>query len=57
MQRNRAKRRLREALGQIPIREDRDYVVIATAEVARVPFTDPDLTEYVRQLKRREFAQ
>lgn len=38
VQRNRAKRRLREALGQVPIREDRDYVVIATAEVARVPF-------------------
>ena len=40
MQRNRAKRRLREALAQVPIREGRDYVVIATSSVAEVPFGD-----------------
>jgi ribonuclease P protein component len=40
VQRNRAKRRLREAFGRIPLREDRDYVVVATAEVTEAPFED-----------------
>lgn len=40
VQRNRAKRRLREAFAQVPIRVDRDYVVTATAAVTEVPFED-----------------
>jgi ribonuclease P protein component len=38
--RNRAKRRLREALARVPLRVGRDYVVIATSVVAEVPFED-----------------
>jgi ribonuclease P protein component len=38
VRRNRAKRRLREALRQVPIRDGRDYVVIASAAVVRAPF-------------------
>ncbi len=40
VRRNRAKRRLREALGRVPIRESRDYVVIAAEVVNRAPFED-----------------
>ena len=40
VQRNRAKRRLREAFAQVPIRVDRDYVVTATSAVTEVPFED-----------------
>ena len=38
--RNRAKRRLREALAQVPIGQDRDYVVIAARAVIEGPFED-----------------
>ena len=38
--RNRAKRRLREALARVLLRVGRDYVVIATSVVAEVPFED-----------------
>jgi ribonuclease P protein component len=40
VQRNRAKRRLREALGQVGLKEGNDYMVIATAAVNRAPFAD-----------------
>ena len=40
VQRNRAKRRLREALALTPIRVGRDYVVIATSVVNEVPFAE-----------------
>ena len=40
VQRNRAKRRLREALALVPIRAGRDYVVIASRAVAEAPFED-----------------
>ena len=38
--RNRAKRRLREAIARAPVRGGHDYLVIATPEVIRVPFVD-----------------
>lgn len=38
VQRNRAKRRLREAVRQIDLEEGKDYVVIATAAVNEVAF-------------------
>jgi ribonuclease P protein component len=44
--RNRAKRRLREAVSLAPIRDGHDYVVIAGAGVDRVPFDD--LVAWVR---------
>ncbi|MGH9052306.1 MAG: ribonuclease P protein component [Acidimicrobiia bacterium] len=40
VERNRAKRRLRQALGQVWLKEGNDYIVIATAAVNRVPFAD-----------------
>jgi ribonuclease P protein component len=40
VKRNRAKRRLREALALAPIRVGRDYVVIATSVVTEVPFEE-----------------
>ena len=36
--RNRAKRRLREAMARTELRDDVDYVVIASAEVVGAPF-------------------
>jgi len=38
VRRNRAKRRLREAVRQVPIRDGCDYVVIASPAVTEVPF-------------------
>lgn len=38
VRRNRAKRRLREALRQVSLREGRDYVVIASSAVVTAPF-------------------
>jgi len=38
VQRNRAKRRLREALARVPLRGDRDYLVIAGEAVPTAPF-------------------
>lgn len=38
VRRNRAKRRLREAVAQAPLRGDRDYLVIAGEAVATAPF-------------------
>ena len=38
VQRNRAKRRLREALARVPLRGDRDYLVIAGEVVPTAPF-------------------
>jgi ribonuclease P protein component len=38
VERNRAKRRLREALAGAPLRPDRDYVVIAGRPVLEAPF-------------------
>lgn len=38
VRRNRAKRRLREAVARAPLRGDRDYLVIAGEAVATVPF-------------------
>ncbi len=40
VRRNRAKRRLREALVRAPLRTGRDYVVIADETVAEAPFED-----------------
>jgi len=40
VQRNRAKRRLREALARVPIRVGSDYVVIATPVVTEAPFAE-----------------
>lgn len=45
VRRNRAKRRLREALAFVPLRDGRDYVVIASRAVAAVPF--PDLVAWL----------
>jgi ribonuclease P protein component len=38
VRRNRAKRRLREALRQVPLREGREYVVVASAAAVKAPF-------------------
>ena len=38
VRRNRAKRRLREALARVPLRDDRDYLVIAGEAVPVAPF-------------------
>lgn len=38
VRRNRTKRRLREALGRVALRPDTAYVVIASPEVAAMPF-------------------
>lgn len=38
--RNRAKRRLREACALVPLRADRDYVVIANRAVIEVPYEE-----------------
>lgn len=40
VERNRAKRRLREAVRIARVRPGRDYVLIATPEVRRAPFRD-----------------
>lgn len=40
VQRNRAKRRLREALGFAPLQPGRDYVVVAGREVLEAPFQE-----------------
>ena len=40
VQRNRAKRRLREALVGIPLRDGHDYVVIASSTVLTAPFSE-----------------
>lgn len=46
VERNRAKRRLREAVALAPIRNGRDYVLIATQAVVEAPFEE--LTTWVR---------
>ena len=46
VERNRAKRRLREAVALAPIRSGRDYVLIATPGVVEAPFEE--LTTWVR---------
>lgn len=46
VERNRAKRRLREAVARSPIRHGRDYVLIATPAVVEAPFEE--LTTWVR---------
>jgi ribonuclease P protein component len=38
VRRNRAKRRLREALGRVALRPDTAYVVVASPEVVAMPF-------------------
>ncbi len=40
MRRNTAKRRLREVLKRVRLEEGRDYVVVAAASVADVPFAE-----------------
>lgn len=47
VQRNRAKRRLREALESVPLRNDHDYVVIASKQVLNAPFVE--LESWLRQ--------
>ena len=46
VERNRAKRRMREATARAPIRNGRDYVLIATRAVLVAPF--PELEAWVR---------
>lgn len=46
VRRNRAKRRLREALAQITLNDGADYIVIASPEVVTAPFRQ--LAEWVR---------
>jgi ribonuclease P protein component len=50
VRRNRAKRRLREALSRVPLRNDREYVVVADSAVAEVPFSE--LVDWVRDATR-----
>ena len=38
MQRNRAKRRLREAVRKVPLEQGTDYVIVASAAVVHTPF-------------------
>ena len=38
MQRNRAKRRLREAVRRVPLQQGTDYVIVASAAVVDTPF-------------------
>jgi ribonuclease P protein component len=45
--RNRAKRRMREAVAQAPIRDGHEYVLVATPAVVDAPFGD--LTAWVRE--------
>lgn len=52
VRRNRAKRRLREALRLVDLPAGRDYVVVATAAVADEPFEA--LVEWARQGTRQE---
>jgi ribonuclease P protein component len=40
VRRNRAKRRLREAMSQVELRPDTTYVVVASPEVVAVPFDE-----------------
>lgn len=47
VQRNRAKRRLREAVARVSLRRDRDYVVVAGKEVLAASFQD--VVDWVRQ--------
>jgi ribonuclease P protein component len=49
--RNRAKRRLREALRQAGVPDGRDYIVIASASVNEAPFED--VVTWVRQAVER----
>ena len=46
VRRNRAKRRMREAVAQAPIRQGREYVLVATPAVVDAPFGE--LTAWVR---------
>ena len=46
VRRNRAKRRMREAVAQAPIRSGREYVLVATPAVVDTPFEE--LTAWVR---------
>lgn len=52
VRRNRAKRRLREALRRVGAAPGRDYVVVATAAVANTPFEA--VVEWLRQGLRDE---
>ena len=47
VRRNRAKRRLREAVARVPLRGDRDYLVIAGERVPTAPFGT--LVDWVRR--------
>ena len=38
VQRNRAKRRLREAVRKVPLEQGTDYVIVASAAVVHTPF-------------------
>ncbi len=38
VRRNRARRRLREALREVPLEQGSDYVIVASASVADAPF-------------------
>ncbi len=38
VQRNRAKRRLREAVRRVPLQQGTDYVIVASAAVVDTPF-------------------
>jgi len=51
VQRNRAKRRLREAAARVPLERDTAYVLVASTEVAEVPFSR--LTDWLRRATSR----
>jgi len=55
VERNRAKRRLREALAQAPLRPDRDYVVVAARAVLDAPF--PQVVAWVVQAVEEQVSE
>jgi ribonuclease P protein component len=54
VQRNRAKRRLREALESVPLRSGHDYVIIASKRVLTAPFDDVE--EWLRRAVDEEIS-
>ena len=55
VERNRAKRRLREALAHAPLRPDRDYLVVAGRAVLEAPF--PQLVSWVAQAVEEQVSE
>jgi ribonuclease P protein component len=55
VERNRVKRRVREALGRAPLRDDRDYVVVAGRTVLEAPF--PQVVAWVVQAVEEQVSE